>query len=65
MLIREVQMYKYVIAAIVGLMLMGCQERYRYPCQDPKNHGNPACKKEVCELSKTCVNQGNQLWKKE
>lgn len=56
MLIREVQMYKYVIAAIVGLMLMGCQERYRYPCQDPKNHGNPACKKEVCELSKTCVN---------
>ena len=26
-----------VIAGIAALMMSGCADRYRYPCQDPNN----------------------------
>ena len=45
----------FILFCIMG-SLMGCSDRYRYPCQDPKNKNNPECSKEYCELSRECPN---------
>jgi hypothetical protein len=37
------------------LALFGCQDRYRYPCQNPLNHTSPACQPPACEASGTCT----------
>jgi len=34
--------------------LMGCEERYRYPCQDPANWNEEFCKKPICSANGTC-----------
>lgn len=34
--------------------LMGCEERYRYPCQDPSNWQEDFCKKPICSANGTC-----------
>ena len=38
----------------VVLVLAGCGERYRYPCQDPTNWNNQECKKPFCSANGTC-----------
>ena len=35
-------------------MLMGCDDRYRYVCQDPDHFGDEQCKHPKCEFSQTC-----------
>ena len=37
------------------LALVGCEDRYRYPCQDPANHASAACQPPVCETDGTCT----------
>ena len=37
------------------LLLAGCQDRYRYPCQDPANWDNPECNNEACRADGTCT----------
>ena len=32
----------------------GCQERYRYPCQDPANWETAQCQKPLCEVHRQC-----------
>lgn len=36
------------------LFLAGCEEHYRYPCQDPKNWNDEQCKKPYCSANGTC-----------
>lgn len=36
------------------LLLSGCEERYRYPCQDPENWEQKQCKKPYCSANGTC-----------
>ena len=36
------------------LLLSGCEERYRYPCQDPDNWDEKQCKKPYCSANGTC-----------
>lgn len=36
------------------LLLVGCQDRYRYPCQNPDNFGLPECQKPKCLFTQTC-----------
>ena len=36
------------------VVLAGCQERYRYPCQDPDNWDTKECKKPFCSANGTC-----------
>lgn len=36
------------------LVLTGCGERYRYPCQDPENWDEKYCKKPYCSANGTC-----------
>lgn len=47
-------MVKILIAAMAVLALSGCQERYRYPCQDPRNWEEEMCKKPYCSANGTC-----------
>jgi cobalamin biosynthesis protein CobD/CbiB len=43
------------IFAILAIMaLAGCEDRFRYPCQDPKNWESPDCKPPICTALGTC-----------
>jgi hypothetical protein len=37
------------------LFLYGCDNHYRYPCQDPKNWNKIECNNEVCRAEGTCT----------
>jgi len=37
--------------------LAACQERYRYPCQDPKNWEKEECKRPLCAATQSCPDQ--------
>ena len=40
---------------ILPLMLLaGCDDNYRYFCQNPDNFQKPQCQKPVCEFKQTC-----------
>jgi hypothetical protein len=45
---------KYIIATIL-LALTGCQDSYRYPCQNPANFDKPMCNAPSCEADGTCT----------
>jgi len=45
---------KLLAATITMLMLLGCQDRYRYPCQNPDNFGKPECQKPKCLFTQQC-----------
>jgi hypothetical protein len=44
---------KYLVLVIIPF-LFACQERFRYPCQDPKNWEEEFCKKPYCSANGTC-----------
>ena len=35
-------------------LLFACNERYRYPCQDPEHWDEKICKKPYCSANGTC-----------
>lgn len=41
-------------AVVLLLLLVACEDRYRYYCQDPSNFNKPQCQKPACEFSQTC-----------
>jgi len=45
---------KYLLLLLLPLSLMACNERYRYPCQDPENWDEKMCKKPFCSANGTC-----------
>ena len=45
---------KYLMALLALPVLMGCQENYRYPCQDPDNWDKKQCQKPYCSANGTC-----------
>jgi len=49
---------KNKIISIALLCLVGfltsCQDRFRYPCQDPVNWDSAQCQKPECEATRTC-----------
>jgi hypothetical protein len=38
----------------IVVVLAGCGERYRYPCQDPVNWHKQECQKPYCSANGTC-----------
>lgn len=46
-------MFKYILLTSV-VFLVGCDQAYRYPCQDPANWANEECQKPLCEVNKDC-----------
>jgi len=45
---------KYIVILLSVFLLTACQERYRYPCQDPSNWEEKMCKKPYCSANGTC-----------
>lgn len=45
---------RWLIAAAL-LLFAGCDDRYRYPCQDPANAGHPDCQLAACRAARTCA----------
>ena len=43
--------------SILLVLLTGCEDRFRYPCQDPQNWEAPDCKPPVCTVTGTCPDQ--------
>jgi len=39
---------------LVILLLVGCDDRYRYECQDPKNFPLKKCQRPDCLFSQDC-----------
>ena len=44
---------RYFLILLLPL-LFACEERYRYPCQDPNNWNETICKKPYCSANGTC-----------
>jgi hypothetical protein len=45
---------KKALALLVLLALMGCEERFRYYCQDPKNWPEKRCQRPDCLFTQDC-----------
>lgn len=43
----------FLIVLPVGLAAFG-GDRFRYPCQDPKNWDTEQCQKPLCDVTRTC-----------
>ena len=43
-----------LLVVCLALSFLGCQDRYRYPCQDPANWETPECKPPICTVTATC-----------
>ena len=41
-------------ALVLLLLLAGCEDRYRYYCQDPKNFSAKRCQRPDCLFSQDC-----------
>jgi hypothetical protein len=42
----------FLLAAFI--LLAGCEDRYRYPCQNPDNFHKPDCQKPKCLFTQQC-----------
>jgi hypothetical protein len=43
-----------LILALPLVILAGCDQYYRYPCQNPANWEQDFCKKPLCEVNRDC-----------
>lgn len=42
------------LLALTLVLLSGCEDRFRYACQDPKNWEKQECKSPYCDVTQTC-----------
>lgn len=47
-------MKKLVLLSLMMLAVVGCEDRYRYFCQDPKNFSAKRCQKPDCLFTQDC-----------
>jgi hypothetical protein len=45
---------KHFALILAALFLVGCEEHYRYPCQNPDNFAKPDCQKPKCLFTQMC-----------
>jgi len=50
---------------LTALLLVGCEDTYRYPCQDPANANKEECNRPICEADGMCFDTLNGLPSKE
>lgn len=48
---------KAVLLILTALLLVSCEYRYRYECQDPEMWGEKQCQRPDCEATGTCPDQ--------
>lgn len=46
-----------LVTGLLCVLLSGCSDRFRYPCQDPKNWELDECKPPICTATGTCPDQ--------
>jgi len=46
---------------VAALLLVGCEDTYRYPCQDPANKDKAECNRPLCEADGFCYDKLNGL----
>ncbi len=46
-----------VLLALSLLLIAGCEDHYRYPCQDPANWNSEECQRPQCEAEGICPDQ--------
>ena len=56
---------KALLIPVIALLLVGCEERYRYPCQDPENAEKAECNRPACEADGMCYDSLNGLLQKQ
>ena len=49
--------YEIWILSVLLVVLTGCEDRFRYPCQDPANSALAECKPPICSATATCPDQ--------
>ncbi|NBW58210.1 hypothetical protein EB118_17065 [bacterium] len=42
------------LVLLLALLISGCSDYYRYPCQNPENWDKDICKKPYCDINKSC-----------
>ena len=53
------------VLLVAALLLVGCEDTYRYPCQDPENSNKPECNRPLCEVDGFCFDKLNGLPEKD
>jgi hypothetical protein len=48
---------RILLISMFMVVLGGCEDRFRYACQDPSNWGSAECKPPACTASGTCPDQ--------
>ena len=46
--------YEIWFLSVLLVVLTGCEDRFRYKCQDPKNWDKDFCQKPLCDVTRTC-----------
>ena len=52
---------KAAFLVLTALLLVGCEDTYRYPCQDPANKDKEECNRPICEADGMCYDKLNGL----
>jgi hypothetical protein len=47
-------MRNLVLILLSSLLLVACEDRYRYTCQNPDAFQSPECQKPRCQFTQTC-----------
>lgn len=50
-------MKRYIFLIALMALLSGCNDRFRYPCQDSLNWDKMECKRPQCSITSTCPDQ--------
>jgi len=45
---------KLTLAILAAVMLTGCTQYFRYPCQNPENWDKAQCQRPICEVNRDC-----------
>lgn len=54
-------MKKIALLLALSFTLFGCEDTYRYPCQDPANKDKKECNRPACEADGMCYDKLNGL----
>ncbi len=54
-------MKKIAFLVALSFTLVGCEDTYRYPCQDPANAEKAECNRPACEADGMCYDTLNGL----
>lgn len=50
-----IKLAMYAAIAAFATVLTGCDQHYRYPCQNPANWSTEECQKPLCEVNRSCT----------